>query len=390
MKQGWKTTTIQDACEQMNGIWKGAKAPFTTAKILRTTNFSKDCKMKLDDLAIIEVEEKKMNARRLRRGDIIVEKSGGGPKQPVGRVILFDIDDEDFSFCNFTSALRVKNQSEILPEYLHKYLTFLYFEGETEKYQSNLVGFRNLDFKGYVSMSFHYPELSEQQRIVNLLDAEFAKIDTLKANAERNLQNAKDLFQAALKKELEPKEGWQKKKFGDVCKYQKEQGHYSHLKYVGMENIETGSGKLLGLQNGADVLSTTFRFHSGYVMYGRLRPYLKKVFVADFEGCCSTEIFPIETKELLPHLLMYWFLSDAITDRINATCAGCRMPRANMNDVLGFDISVPELSEQQQIVARLDALNEKCKTLQANYEKTIALCDDLKQALLRKAFNGEI
>ena len=162
MKQDWKTTTIQDACEQMNGIWKGVKPPFTTAKILRTTNFSKDCKIKLDDLAIIEVEEKKMNARRLKRGDIIVEKSGGGPKQPVGRVILFDIDDEDFSFCNFTSALRVKNQSEILPEYLHKYLTFLYFEGETEKYQSNLVGFRNLDFKGYVSMSFRYPELSEQ------------------------------------------------------------------------------------------------------------------------------------------------------------------------------------------------------------------------------------
>ena len=46
--------------------------------------------------------------------------------------------------------------------------------------------------------------------------------------------------------------------------------------------------------------------------------------------------------------------------------------------------------EQQSIVARLDALSEKCKTLQANYEKTIALCDDLKQALLRKAFNGEI
>jgi len=48
------------------------------------------------------------------------------------------------------------------------------------------------------------------------------------------------------------------------------------------------------------------------------------------------------------------------------------------------------LEKQRQVVARLDALSEKCKTLQANYEKTIALCDDLKQALLRKAFNGEL
>ena len=247
MSNSWKTTTIKDACEQMNGIWKGAKPPFTTAKILRTTNFSKDCKMKLDDLAIIEVEEKKMNARRLKRGDIIVEKSGGGPKQPVGRVILFDIDDEDFSFCNFTSALRVKNQSDILPEYLHKYLTFLYFEGETEKYQSNLVGFRNLDFKGYVSMSFRYPELSEQQRIVSLLDAEFAKIDTLKANAERNLQNAKDLFQAALKKELEPKEGWKVKRLGEICSKITDGSHnppkgidYSDFLMLSSQNVMNG------------------------------------------------------------------------------------------------------------------------------------------------------
>ncbi len=216
MKEGWHIETISSLCEQMNGIWKGEKEPLTTAKILRTTNFSKDCQMKLDDLAIIEVEQKKMEKRRLKRGDIIVEKSGGGPKQPVGRVILFNIDDDDFSFCNFTSALRIKDQTKILPEFLHKYLTYLYFSGETEKYQSNLVGFRNLDFKGYVSICVKYPSLSEQQRIVSLLDAEFAKIDAMKANAEKNLRNAKDLFQAALKKELEPKEGWKEKTLYEI------------------------------------------------------------------------------------------------------------------------------------------------------------------------------
>lgn len=234
------------------------------------------------------------------------------------------------------------------------------------------------------------PPLSEQQRIVSILDAEFAKIDSLKTNAERNLQNAKDLFQSALKKELEPKKGWSKKKMGDVCEYCKEQGCHSNLNYVGLENVESGSGKILGTQKGENILSNTFRFQKGYVMYGRLRPYLKKIFVSDFEGCCSTEIFPIKTNGVLPHLLMYWLLSDAITDKINATCAGCRMPRANMNEVLNFDILLPPLSEQQSIVSRLDILNDKCKTLQLNYEKTIALCEDLKQAILRKAFNGEI
>ena len=75
---------------------------------------------------------------------------------------------------------------------------------------------RNLNTNIVSQTSVIVPSLSEQQRIVALLDAEFAKIDVLKANAEKNLQNAKELFQAALKKELEPKEGWNEKKIGEL------------------------------------------------------------------------------------------------------------------------------------------------------------------------------
>ena len=69
---------------------------------------------------------------------------------------------------------------------------------------------------------------------------------------------------------------------------------------------------------------------------------------------------------------------------------GAAITRITLKKIKSFTISYPSLEKQRQVVARLDALSEKCKTLQANYEKTIALCDDLKQALLRKAFNGEL
>lgn len=403
MSNSWNTTTIKDACEQMNGIWKGAKPPFTTAKILRTTNFSKDCKMKLDDLAIIEVEEKKMNARRLKRGDIIVEKSGGGPKQPVGRVILFDIDDEDFSFCNFTSALRVKNQSEILPEYLHKYLTFFYFEGETEKYQSNLVGFRNLDFKGYVSMSFRYPELSEQQRIVSLLDAEFAKIDTLKANAERNMQNAKDLFQAALKKELEPKEGWEKKPLKEITSeigdglhgtpIYSENGSYF---FVNGNNLEDGIIEIKAntkkvnqdeFQKYKLNLNETTVLLSINGTVGKTAFYNGEPIILGKSACYINVIPSTITKEYI----RYFLLSDSFRNYARDYSRQATIINLGLKEIRNMTIPYPQsLTDQQSIVFRLDEINTKCKTLQANYEKTIALCDDLKQALLRKAFNGEI
>ena len=89
------------------------------------------------------------------------------------------------------------------------------------------------------------------------------------------------------------KKGWVKSKFGDVCQYRKDNGVHKNLQYVGMEHIGQGNGLLLGTIDSNSVLSTSFRFQKGDVLYGRLRPYLKKACVAEFEGCCSTEIFPI-------------------------------------------------------------------------------------------------
>ena len=228
--------------------------------------------------------------------------------------------------------------------------------------------------------------LSEQQAIVSRLDAAFAKIDALKANAEKQLNDARALFQAELSESMMPKEGWEEKKFGDVCWYNKINGLHKGTRYVGMEHIEQGTGLLLDTMSSDEVLSNTFSFKKGDVLYGRLRPYLKKVIVAGFDGCCSTEIFPIQSKFIVASFLMYWFLTDEITNKINATCSGCRMPRGNMNDVLKFDFSYPSIEEQQQIVAHLNALSAKVKELEKINEQTQKECDALKQAMLREIF----
>lgn len=398
MKPGWKTITLNDACIQMNGIWKGTKGPLVPAKVLRTTNFSKDCRIKLDDLAIIDVEKKKLDAKRLERGDIIVEKSGGGPKQPVGRVILFDKDDDDYSFCNFTSALRIKDKEQLDYNYLHKYLTYLYFEGETEKYQSNLVGFRNLDFKGYVGIEVPYPSLTEQQRIVDILDQEFAKIDALKANAEKSLQAAKDLFQATLKKELEPKEGWKKKRLDEMCEITAELidptlPEYINQIHIGGANIVAETGVLIDLKTSREenLISGKFPFDETMVLYSKIRPYLKKVCCPDFQGICSADIYPLKPKQDVDRTYLYYILlSQDFTDYAILGSARAGMPKVNRPYMFAYSCSIPEYEEQCKVANRLDAVREQTNALQENYQKTLTLCDDLKQSLLRKAFNGEL
>ena len=181
------------------------------------------------------------------------------------------------------------------------------------------------------------------------------------------------------------KEGWEVKKLGEVCEYIKEQGNYNDLPYVGMEDIEPKTGVFIGDLTPKVVASSTFRFFAGYVLFGRLRPYLRKTLIPNFNGHCSTEIFPIKpTNSLDPRFLQYWFGLDLTNSVINDTCTGARMPRANMNQVLEIKIPLPNLSEQERIVGILDIAFAKIEVLRCNAEKNLQNTKALFQATLKQ------
>lgn len=168
------------------------------------------------------------------------------------------------------------------------------------------------------------------------------------------------------------KVGWEVRKLGEVCKYDKTPNRKSNLPYVGLENIESNSGKFIGSLEPQKVKSLTFHFSDEHVLYGRLRPYLNKVLLPDFEGHCSTEIFPImPSKHLNSRFLFHWLLSGNTVKKINSTCTGTRMPRANMNVVLKFELPLPPLPEQKRIVAILDEVFKDIATAKANAEKNL-------------------
>jgi type I restriction enzyme S subunit len=162
VKNGWKTKTLEEACQFSNGLWKGEKPPFVNVGVIRNTNFTKEGALDDSDIAYLDVEAKQFEKRRLQFGDVILEKSGGGPKQPVGRVVLFDLADGDFSFSNFTSALRVLEPDILDFRFLHKFLHWTYLSGVTEGMQSHSTGIRNLDGDAYKAIKISFPPLPEQ------------------------------------------------------------------------------------------------------------------------------------------------------------------------------------------------------------------------------------
>ena len=186
------------------------------------------------------------------------------------------------------------------------------------------------------------------------------------------------------------KKGWQIKKLGEVCTFDKDQGIHNRLPYVGLEHIESHTARFIGSHEPQSAKSSTFRFSSAHILYGRLRPYLNKVLAPNFEGHCSTEIFPIKpSPQLSRDYLLYWFLADSTMERINATCTGARMPRADMNEVLAFDFPFPPLPEQRRIVGILDEAFAGIAAAKATAEQNLQNARALFESHLNAVFTSK-
>lgn len=237
-------------------------------------------------------------------------------------------------------------------------------------------------------------DINEQQSIVDYLDSAFAKIDAMKANAEKALNEAKALFQASLKEMLEPKEGWEEKTLGEVCEIvsvlvNPAEEKHRKLLHVGGANITSESGELIELKTAAEegLISGKFLFNKEDVLYNKIRPYLKKVARPNFTGLCSADMYPLRHKDAITRDYLYYVLiTKDYTEYaiINSGRAG--MPKVNRQAVFAYNFFLPSLSEQQFIVETLDSLKSKVDRLQENYNKISQECDALKQAILRQVF----
>ena len=232
------------------------------------------------------------------------------------------------------------------------------------------------------AISIPLAPLSEQQSIVDYLDSAFAKIDAMKANAEKRLNEAQALFQASLKTMLEPKEGWEEKTLPDisenldskrkpVTKGKREAGIYPYYGASGIVDYVSDyiidDDILLISEDGANLVarSTPIAFSvSGKVWVNNHAHILK------FQNIYTQ------------YFVEYYFASIKIDEYVT----GAAQPKFSQKNMNKLPIWIPSLSEQQSIVATLDSLKSKVDRLQENFDKISQECDALKQAILRDIF----
>lgn len=184
---------IEITGKALSGEWGTDDDSGIGIPVLRTTNFTNDGIVNYGNVVIRTIVKKNLAEKFLQNGDILIEKSGGSDKQPVGRVVFFEGKENTFLFNNFTGLLRIKSQEEWIPKFVFYALFSNYHQGGTRPYENKTTGLHNLKIDDFVN-KFEVPEadIDKQKKICKELDAA-RKIVTIR---QRQLAKLDELVKA--------------------------------------------------------------------------------------------------------------------------------------------------------------------------------------------------
>jgi len=182
--------------------------------------------------------------------------------------------------------------------------------------------------------------------------------------------------------------GWAFDRFKDVALLRNERtDEASEMEdYLELEDVEPGTGRILNRRNTLEVVSDVTLFKTGDVLFGKLRPYLEKFYVAEFDGKCTGEILAFKPKRIAGRFLFYCLASPWFIARCNLLAYGAKMPRVNWPTQLAqFNLPLPPLPEQESIAAYLDASCAAIDAAVTAKRRQLETLDGLRKAIINSA-----
>lgn len=261
---------------------------------------------------------------------------------------LFAISDKEFAATNSFLPVQI-NETKIHKDYLCEILTkavkFLILEGDS-------VGRETYKARQILDLKIPLPTLEYQKILLEKINKQIENIGATEILIKNLLEIDEDLF-----------EDFEKVELGEIVKIKKEKIEPQKNKdvkfnYIGLEHIEKNSGKIIKneIVNGKDLASTKSVFKKGEMLYGKLRPNLNKLYLANFDGICSTDIlvFIINIEKINPIFLKYILLRKNFVKEISKKMSGANLPRIKVNELISAKIPLPSLKTQKEIVKKLD------------------------------------
>ena len=254
---------------------------------------------------------------------------------------------------------------------------------------------KTLGQKEFDRVPLTLPPLPEQRKIVDILSTWDRTIEIIEALLDTACTQKRALIQSLLTgkrrfSKFAVKE-WEKVRLGDMVQLSKKrlnpkQEHSANSICIELEHIEAKTGRLVGSTQSDFQASIKAVFGPGDVLFGKLRPYLRKFLAPDFNGVCSTEIWVLQpqTAKLTSPFLHCLVQSDGFMVEAGKS-SGSKMPRADWNVVSDYELQLPQLEEQARIVEVLCGCDKEVDTLNKQIEKLRTE----KKALMQQLLTGK-
>lgn len=296
----------------------------------------------------------------------------------------------------------VLSDIKILPKYLHYHMMHFWKELGTKKQYGSATNFIKIgNFQEY---NVAFPPVSEQKRIVKILDEAFVPIDKAKANAEKNLQNSRELFDSYLNKVFANLgKDWEEKKLADVCEVK--DGTHDSPRYVNDEDAISFITQKNILNSGLSFEKTNFISKTNHDNFYRrsnvaYNDILISMIGANRGMACVVDnrrTFSIKNVGLiksnnsyLSEFMLYFLKSKYAKQYIQKSSKGSAQGFIGLGKLRNFPILLPHLSTQKKIVNRVSEILTETKKLETIYQQKLADLDELKKSILQKAFDGEL
>lgn len=392
MKKNWEIKKLGDICDFFAGYTpkQNELSDLGDIPYFKVSDMNRDGnELFMSETELYAVSPKKI----IPKDSIVFPKNGGAVFTNKKRILSQD------------SVIDLNSEGLFHKDYIDVMFLYYFLQLIDLKDYSKGAALPTIDMTALKNVSINVPPLEEQKRIVKILDEKFEQLESLKTNAQINLQNTKDLFQSQLAKAFS-NTTWEKKRLGDVCEIitgpfgssiHKTDYVPNGVPMINPQSIVDGNiiplEKCLVSENAAKNLER-FKFIENDIVIAR-RGEMGRCAVIRKENenwLCGTGSFIIrsDSRKVNPDFLQTVLSSKESKQKLEKESIGATMSNLNQGILGNFEIPLPPLPEQKRIVEELDTLSEKVRQLQEIYTKQIANCDELKQSYLQKAFEGEL
>lgn len=406
IKTKYKQTKICELVEQtVGGTWGPESDETKGIPVLRSTNFTKDQKIVFENIAYRDITDAKLTNRILKNGDILIEISGGGPSQPVGRALEFiNPDGKTYTYGNFVRRLKL-NSDLLTQEYLSLALKALYIFGETEPIQTNTTNLRNLNFKDYINLEIPVPTIQEQKQIVSKIKECFTLLDKseekLKQATEKSNKVAESFLHRAYVKNIA---NYRSCSLKDACTRITDGSHFSPktipsgYPYITVRDIdEVGidfqNCKMISKESYNDLVKLGCKPEYGDVLFskdGTVGKVAKVPNNKDFVVLSSLAIITPNKEILSTDFLELLLNTPEVLNQAIKKKTGTAIRRITLTNLKEITIPIPPLRIQNDIYTeylKYQMIGKKNMSFLIRSRDRLEL---LRQSILKKAFEGKL